>query len=579
MASPRSRLVTAVLAAAACLGALGTWTISSAAAGRPANDSKVIDGRLRLFFGGVFHTGILQSDEEGGGSSSAGRNVEALLVRDGRIVALGDFANVSGSSAASGAERVDLGGAHCFAGFQDAHGDLAQLGASLEEVDLSQCKGPAELVAAVRDVASSLPAGEWILGGGWDESRWEGAQYPNHKALSEAVPQHPVLVLRVDGLVGFANAKAMELAGVTDQARLASGIFDGTHLDGIQKHVPRLTKDVLRRRLLRAQDELLRLGVTAVHAVRLQPEAVEILAALRDKGELRLRVVGYVANLEALKGRDREAIEGLADRYDVFSVAGVGAVLDGGFGSRGAALLAPYADAPKESGQLQMSAQEVAVFAEKAARLGLQPMLQATGDRGVRTALAAFSQAAQRADGFSSMRPRIEHMQLVAEQDFARFKELGVIASMQPEHLMADLRWTQARLGDRRARKAYGWRTVQSRSSRLLAFGSAFPVGSPDPRRGIYSALTRQTEDGQPASGFYPSERISAGAAISAYTTGAAAAASQEDRRGQLALGYAADFTAFDVDLSQLTASTAKKALTAKVVATVVNGQVAYRHP
>ncbi len=563
------------LAACFCVPCAQGSAAGPAAPWPSAAQSKVIDGKLRLFYGGVFHTGLPGVDDR----APEGRSVEALLVHDGRILALGDFAKLSGSDAATGAERVDMGGAHCFPGLQDAHGDLVRIGDSLEEVDLSGCTSGAELLAEVQRMASSLPAGEWVLGGGWDESQWEGAEYPTHAALSEAVPQHPVFVLRVDGQVGLANAKAMELAGITDAKKLASGLFHSTELRDIRKHVPRATRAVLRRRLLRAQDELLQLGVTAVHATGLRRETVDLLAALRDSGELRLRVVGYLASLDELDLADRKAKDRLADRFDVFSIVGVEAQLDGGFGSRGAALLAPYADAPDQSGELLMTVKEVAVMAEAAARLGLQPMIRATGDRAVRVALRGFSQAARRAEGFEAIRPRIEHLQLVAEQDFQTFRELGVIASMQPEHLMGDLRWAEARLGGQRVRSAYGWRTVQSKSSRLLAFGSAFPIGSPDPRRGLYSAITRQTDAGKPAGGFYPSERLSAGAAIAAYTSGAAAAALQEDRRGQIALGYGADFTAFDRDLTLLTPSTAAEALEAKVVATVINGQVAYRHP
>lgn len=551
------------------------WFVLAVALGVTAGASEIIDGTLRLFYGGVFHTSFAAGDEE----APRGRTVEALLVRDGRILALGDFAKLSGSDAATGAERVDMSGAHCFPGFQDAQGDLLRLGDTLEEVDLAGCASAAELVARVREVAGSLPAGEWVLGGGWDESLWEDAAYPSHAALSEAIPQHPVLVMRVDGQLGLANAAAMKLAGVTDAARLESGLFDTAQLEALRQHVPKPTRAVMKRRLLRAQDELLRLGVTAVHGTGLRRDTIEILAALREEGRLRLRVVGYLASLDEFDLTDPDAKERLADRYDVFSIVGVEAQLDGGFGSRGAALLAPYADASDQSGELRMSVKEVAVMAEAAARLGLQPMVRATGDRAVRVALKGFSQASRRAAGFEAIRPRIEHMQLVASQDFKALRELGVIASMQPEHLMADLRWARARLGDQRAQAAYGWRTVRSRSSRFLAFGSAFPIGSADPRRGIYAAITRQSKDGQPSGGFYPRERLSAAAAIAAYTTGAAAAALQEDRRGQLALGYAADFTAFDTDLSKLSPSTAKMALQAQVVATVINGQVAYRRP
>ncbi|QDV07448.1 N-substituted formamide deformylase precursor [Planctomycetes bacterium Poly30] len=545
----------------------------------PADDEKVIDGGLRLFYGGTFYTGGRQ--EEGGPDplELSDRSVEALLVRDGRILALGGFAELNESDDARGAERIDMGGAHCYPGFQDSHGYLEDHGASLENVDLLGAASFAEAVERVRQFAGSLPEGEWVLGRGWDQTLWEGSDYPTHEALSRAVPTHPVFVLRIDGQVGLANERAMVAAGIEDEERRVSGIFAGAALAEIERVIPAPTPSVRARRILRAQDDLLRFGVTAVHDMSIDRGAVEVLSELRDAGKLKLRVVGYLSSLKLAESLGAERIRALADRHDVFSIVGVTYALDGGFGSRGAALLQPYADAPDESGQLAWSTQDLSTSVEATARLGLQPTVRATGDRGVRAALEGFHQAAQRYDGFRVYSPRIEHLQLVAEQDLRRLGDLGVVASIQPAHLLADLAWIQARLGEQRAQSAYAWRTLQSRATQLIAFGSAFPTSSPDPRLGLYAAIARQTAEGKPENGFFASERLSASAAVAAYTEGAAAAALQDDRRGRLALGYAADFTAFDIDIGRLAPATADQILRANVIATVINGQVAYRRP
>lgn len=572
----RTLFLLAISAAAAVLG-LAAAGASSASDPLP----------LRLFYGATFHTGSANAQGRTAEDSSLeARTAEAVLVRDGRVVALGDFREISGSTEAAGAERIDLGGAHVFAGFQDAHVYLDRYGATLEDVDLSGTESFDSAIERVAEFASSLPAGEWVVGSGWDESLWEPAAdspeskapWPSHGRLSEAVPGHPVLVTRVDGQVGLANRLALARAGFDPEAEGENGIVQGERLAKVRGAAPEPSPATLARRIHRAQDRLLGLGLTAVHAMDVSGKSLEVLAKLRDRGELRIRVLAYLDSLRTAEELGEARVDGLGDRYEMLTLAGVAWELDGGFGSRGAALLAPYADEDDQTGRLAYGSQALASEIERGARLGLQPSIRATGDRAVRTALQAIRQAGERASGFESLRPRIEFAQLVAEQDLALLGRLRVIPVMMPQHLASDLRWVTARLGKERAARAYAWKSVDARASLPVAFGSALPIGAPDPLLGIHSAITRQTLAGEPRDGFQAQERMAARAALAAWTSAPAAAGRQEDGRGRIALGYAADFTALSVNVLDWDAGNASEGLKrARVVATIVNGDVVYR--
>ena len=541
----------------------------------------------QLFHGGVFHTGSFKDD-------GTERIAQALLVQRGRIVGVGDFAELSQQEAARGATRTDFGGAHVFPGFQDAHGDLLELGKSLEVVDLVGCDSYDEVIARVQHAASELPEGEWIEGRGWDQARFEGKAFPRHDSLSKAVPRHPVWLARIGGQAGLANRAAMELSGVLKDdfaPKLVGGEVlrdergpTGVFLDGamsiVETQIPGASREVRARRLLRAQDLLLSLGVTCVHQIGAAQDGLESLVEVSESGQLVLRVVAYpdappASELEALVEL-REAVAAHAEGRGPLVIRGVFFQLDGGLGSRGAALLADYADQPKHRGRALPDVFRFSEQVEQAARLGFQPAVHAVGDAAVRHALDAFKLVASRADGLAAIRPRIEHMQLVDAGDLARFKDFGVVSSMQPAHVASDQSFVDARLGPDRAGRSYAWRSVRDGSGGVLAFGSAFPAASPDPRVGLHAALTRQTIGGAPKGGFHPEERLAAHPAIEAYTQGAAAAALQENERGRLARGYACDLTAYAEDVSQSTAASAHSLLNAKVVATVVNGRVAF---
>lgn len=487
--------------------------------------------------------------------------VEALLVRDGRVVAAGTREELERRS--PDAERFDLHGCFALPGLQDAHGHFEGLGATEEWIDLRGCQSFAEVIERTAERAAMTPKGQWIRGRGWDQNLWSPPEFPTHDALSAAVPDHPVLLERVDGHATLANASALRLAGVDGPHeseafeaggrvllgadKRPTGVFIDDACRLVERAVPPPTREQRKARFLSAQSVLLGEGLTAVHDMGIDREGIEILRELRDEGQLYLRAVEYLSGGAKLDDRAVAGLPLAPDDRDVLSVVGVKLYADGALGSRGAALLEPYHDDPTNSGLTLLSQEELEHAIAVCAAHGLQPAVHAIGDRANRMVLDAYAKQIARDPKFCDLRPRVEHAQVVSPQDWARFEELGAIASMQPTHATSDMPWAPARLGPERVRGAYAWRRLV-KDPNLLAFGSDFPVEQCDPLDGVYSAITCARPDGTPAGGFLPDQRLSAREAFSAFTFGAARAARQEDRRGRLAPGYFADMTVFRID-------------------------------
>jgi predicted amidohydrolase YtcJ len=486
----------------------------------------------------------------------------------------------------AGLEIRELGGV-AVPGLADAHGHVESLGETLESVDLVGVASEAELVARVAARASGLPAGAWITGRGWDQTLWEGARFPTHAALSEALSDQPVFLERVDGHAALVNARALELARLSgvlgeraaipggrvelDAAGRAAGVLVDAACDQVAACIPRPDQATRERRILAAQAELLRVGLTCVHDMGAGLATLRAFVALDRRGELDLRVVVYVSAHEGLSDELVAEIERVNRRAsERLRVIGVKLVLDGAMGSRGAALLADYSDAPGERGLLLLEPETFRARVEQAAGLGLQPATHAIGDRANRIALDVYGDVLAARPDFAALAPRIEHAQAVAPEDWPRFEALGVLASMQPTHATSDMRWAEARLGDERVRGAYAWRKL-ARDPGDLAFGSDFPVENPDPRLGLWAARTRCDPSGAPAGGWRAEECLSAREALAAFTRGAARALRAEGELGSLHAGARADLTVFDVDLL---AEDAHVLLGARVLATIVGGEV-----
>lgn len=498
-----------------------------------------------------------------------------LEARHGRLVAAGSV-----RPAHHGAVEVHLPGAFVVPGLQDAHGHLLGLGTSLAEVDLVGTRSYAEVIERVRTAAARRPKGSWVLGRGWDQNDWPEGQreMPHHRELSAAVPDHPVWLTRVDGHAGLANGLVLAGAGLGKGATSASGgeiLLDG---DGQPTGVlvdhamaavrpPAATDDQVRERLLAAHDACVRHGLTCVHDAGVDKATLEHMLALHRAGKWRLRT--YVM----LTPDERELIaRGPWQTPDgLIVVRAVKAYSDGALGSRGAALLEDYADRPGHRGLAMMPKGTVLEVAQRCADSGMQLCVHAIGDKANRTVLDAFA-AVQRDGGLAPLRFRIEHAQVIAADDFARFARLGVLPSMQPTHLTSDMPWAGDRLGPERVLRAYAWRTFH-RLGVVVPFGSDFPVESVDPRKGLFAAVTTRSEQGGPAEGFRPDQRLSREQALRGFTLHAAQAMFAERDLGTLEVGKLADFTVFDRDL---TTCSEAELLTAKVLLTVVAGRIVH---
>lgn len=526
----------------------------------------------------------------------------ALYAENGRVIAVGSEAEVRAVARAP-FTTIELDGAVAVPGLIDAHGHLEGLGESLEQIDLRAVTSYAELISRVAARAKSEPPGTWIEGRGWDQNLWAGQQFPHHALLSEAVPDHPVLLSRVDGHALLANAKALSIAGLfgvqrdefplpggrmlLDPDRRATGVFIDNDMELVAKHVTPPTLAIRERRVLLAVRELLSNGLTGLHDMGESAEAVQLLERLSAAGKLKLEIAGYLSQ-DVLEGDPaklplssleiaaaaRGSGPGPRTATPAYRVVGAKIYMDGALGSRGAALLADYADEPGNRGFALLEPERFDALLALCDNNALQPAVHAIGDLGNRRVLDGYQRRMERSAGFKALRPRVEHAQVVAPEDWPRFLALGAIPSMQPTHATSDMPWAPARLGAERVPGAYAWRSLDP-SGRALAFGSDCPVELCDPLAGLYAAITCANARGEPVEGYRPDQRLDAATALAAFTTNAARAARQESDFGSLEPGHFANLTVLDVDPLEC----APRALLGggHVRMTIVRGEVAFR--
>ncbi|MEZ4384908.1 MAG: amidohydrolase [Nannocystaceae bacterium] len=507
---------------------------------------------------------------------------EAVAITGGEITAVGRAAPLLGELRGPKTRVLDLGGGTAVAGLTDAHAHLIGLGRDLEIVDLRGAASIDEVVARLR---AGAPASGWILGRGWDQNRWaEGAAMPTHAALTAAFADRPVWLVRVDGHAGWANAAALAAAKIGastgdpeggELLRGAGGAPTGVLVDNAMALMPTPPLDAadLRRRLLAAQEHVLARGLTGVHEMGVSAAADAALRELAASGDLRLRVHGY-ADADWLAGalgeRDPDAITATA-RY---LLTGVKLYVDGALGSRGAALLEPYSDRPEHRGTLIQSPERLRELCDRALARRWQIASHAIGDRANRLILDTYAAAlAALPEGEAAdRRLRIEHAQVLSQDDIPRLRDLGVIASVQPTHATSDMPWAEARLGAARLAGAYAWRRLLDAEVHL-ALGSDFPVELPDPTHGLYAAITRQDAAGAPAKGWLADQRLALSEALAGFTRGAAYACRRDDHLGLVKRGYQGDLTCFVDDIAALEPKALREA---KIRATVIGGEVVY---
>jgi predicted amidohydrolase YtcJ len=462
----------------------------------------------------------------------------AALLRDGRFARVGGVAECA-REARPGARRIDVPCA--VPGLCDAHGHPYALGRWLAQVDLRGARSAAE---CVERVAARARGGEgWLEGSGWDQNRWPGGALPTAAALDAAVPDRPVLLLRIDGHAGWANSRALAAAGIgaatpdppggrieRDARGAPAGVLVDAALERLRAAMPRPSPPEVERDLAAGLAALVAAGLTEVHDAGVTPEVLAAYRRLAAGDRLPVRAYVMLDGQAPLPELDaRIAARGPAEQGRL-TVRAVKLFADGALGSRGAALFAPYSDDPGTRGLLLVEPDELRERIRRIARAGLQPAVHAIGDRACHEVLAAFVEVGRELD-LRPLRPRVEHLQIVAPADLPLLARAGAIASMQPVHARSDGPWVEARIGRERAAGAYAWRQALEAGARL-AFGSDFPVEDPDPRAGLAVAAAR----------LGPAE------ALAGFTSGAAFAAFAEHRRGAVAEGLDADLTLLGAD-------------------------------
>lgn len=512
---------------------------------------------------------------------------EAVAIRQGVLAGVGTFAAL-GSFRGSRTEVIELPDAFGVPGLIDSHVHLSDLGAGMEEVDLRGVDSLEKVSRLVKDRLEATPQASWVTGRNWDQSLWQGGEFPSKSVLDAVAPDRPVWLRRVDGHAGWANSEALRRAGVSraSQAppdgqilRDAAGEPTGVFIDGamglIGKVVPGPTVDDLTRQFLKAQEYVLKSGLTGVHDAGLSRMEIQALRALDREGKLKLRVYGMASLPEgrevAFVSQPPESIK----PGDRFQLRAVKVFIDGAMGSRGGLLFEPYSDDAKNVGLMLIEPKTLEALTIAALKNGWQVCTHAIGDKGNALVLDAYEAALKAVPAAKDSRLRIEHAQVVRRADIPRFKSLNLIASMQPSHASDDMRWADLRLGPGRVDGAYAWRWFLD-ANVPLAFGSDFPVEIVNPFYGIYAAVTRQDEKGMPAEGWHPEQRLSLDETLRAFTAGSAFAQFAEGRLGVLKPGAMADLTVVDRDLFQVGP---REVLHAKVFATVVGGEVVHASP
>ena len=499
---------------------------------------------------------------------------QAFAVRGDRIAGVGSTAEMRRKFSAP--QEVDLGGKTVLPGLIDAHAHFVSLGIARMTVDLLGSLSPDQAAARVQERVRRSEPGQWVRGRGWNQNLWPSKQFPHHRTLDRVAPDNPVVLGRVDGHALWVNKRALEIAGITRATpdpsggrivRDANGEPTGVLVDNAEQlvavHVPPLSQKEVEEAMLLAQQECLSLGLTGVHDMGVDTLDIAAYTTLIDSDQLQMRIYAAVGGPGATWERFKKSgpLVGYGNHH--LTVRAIKLYADGALGSRGAALIDPYADDPGNRGLTVTGENELEASVAEAMTHGFQVCTHAIGDRANNIVLNVYEHALRGAPK-GDRRLRVEHAQVLHRDDIGRFAPLGIIPSMQPTHCTSDMYWAEARLGPDRVRGAYAWRSLLA-TGVIIPCGSDFPVERPNPLLGIYAAVTRRDADGKPRTaadladafelsaagivdprafndGWYEGERMTLQEVLRGYTTWAAQAAFEEDIKGSLEVGKLADF-------------------------------------
>src|SRR2546429_2789962 len=518
------------------------------------------------------------------GLSSGAPQPGAVAIGDGEILAVGDSGAVA-RYVGSRTRVIRAGGGLVTPGFADGHTHFIDGGFQLASVNLRDAATPQGFVRRVKEYATHLKPGEWVLGGDWDHTLWRGAPLPHHDWLDPVTPNNPVLVSRLDGHMALANAAAMRAAKITSATRdpvggeiprdargEPIGIFKDNAEDLIDAAIPAPSTEQQDSALARALAHAASLGVTATGNMSASWANLAAYKRMERAGRMTLRISLYLPIDDWRTVADSVRRNGAGD--DWVRIGGVKGYMDGSAGSRTAFFFEPFSDSAGYRGLMRQPESDMRAWVGAADSAGLQIAVHAIGDRANAMILSIYDSVA-RAHGARDRRFRVEHAQHLRPEDIPRFGAQRVVASMQPYHAIDDRRWVEKRIGPVRIKTTYAFRTLLDTEA-PLAFGSDWTVAPLDPMLGVYAAVTRRTLDDRNPGGWVPEQKITVGEALRAYTSGNAWATFNEQKWGVLAPGYFADVVVLDRDLFAMPPESLG---TIKPRYTISGGRVVYRKP
>lgn len=500
--------------------------------------------------------------------------VEAMAIKDGKILALGSSQDIKVTYPAK--EEIDAQGRAVYPGFIDSHAHFFNYAESLNNANLTEAKSWEEVLERLQEFAKTQPEG-WLTGRGWDQNDWPDKKFPTKQKLDELFPDRPVLLTRIDGHAAIANQKALNEAGVTKAYELIGGEFitengklTGVLIDNavdvVAKKSTAIGKEKMVSLLKQAQKNCFEVGLTTIVDCGLDYEAVEGIEKLQSNNDLKMRF--YVMLSDSEKNFDYLVKRG-AIKTDRLNVRSFKVYADGALGSRGACLLHPYSDMPSKKGFLLSDLSHFEKVAKKLNEHNFQMCTHAIGDSANRAILKIYNQVLG-AD--NDKRWRIEHAQVVNQNDFGLFGSAKIVPSVQPTHATSDMYWAEDRLGKDRAKGAYAYKQLLQQNG-WIALGTDFPVEQISPMLTFYAATARKDANDFPKNGYQMENALTAQETLKGMTIWGAKANFEEKEKGSLEVGKFADFVIMENDLMN---ANAKQILQNKVIKTYVNGEKVY---
>ena len=514
-------------------------------------------------------------------------NAQAIAIHGDKIIAVGSNEEIQ-RVRDSQTRVIDLQGKTVIPGLVDGHLHFLGLGTERGRwLDLSEVRSEVDAAAQVRRAAERAKPGEWITGGDWHTGNWERETWPTRKSLDDAAPANPVLLSGMHGHASWANSKALEIAGISkstpdppggkllrsQNTNEPTGILIENAQALVRVKMPDEAAEPIKERIKKSVQLALSHGFTGAHDIGTTLEAVDAYKELIDAGELSMRInaIPRVVNSGALLDRilERGRLAGYGGHR--LTMRSVKVSIDGALGSRGAALMAPYQDEGHNIGVIRVPYDQLYYILEKSLKAGFSVAVHAIGDRANQMALDAVEAALKRVP-VRDHRIRVEHAQVVRDQDLPRFARLGIIASLQWMHCTLDMPWAEKRIGGDRIKGAYAWRTLLNHGTRIVG-GSDEGRRTFSPLMGIHAAVTRQDSIGRPEAGWFANQRLTRYEALKSYTLDAAYSSFEEGVLGSVSVGKLADLVVLSSDIMTIPA---EEILKTEVLMTIVGGKVVF---